>query len=224
MPICCNRALRWQHTNEANSFVIAASYFFCTGNLKKIRGLTWFWFCSPPLAAPGWEQLAAFGEPHLCRGPVWWRDAPGGGSQMDAPQNPLSDTLQSQKKIDKDFEHFRQTKPHMSEWIKQLRRNCAATWTLQIADLSGSVLTDTHSSRELLASVLKCGSLICLSTTWSPSPWPPESKQALLWRSRKTYLWCAVFANKLWHFVILACGYKSVSASYWYKWLQDTDC
>lgn len=62
-------------------------------NEKKSRFLTWFWFCSPLLAAPGRERLTAVGVLHLCRGPAWWRDAPGGGSQMDVPRNPLSDTL-----------------------------------------------------------------------------------------------------------------------------------
>lgn len=60
---------------------------------------------------------------------------------------------------------------YKSEWIKQLT---AVTWTLRGADLSGSTVSDTHTSAVPLASVFKRGSLIDPSprTTWSLSPWP----------------------------------------------------
>lgn len=60
---------------------------------------------------------------------------------------------------------------YKSEWIKQLT---AVTWTLRTADLSGSTVSDTHTSAVPLASVFKRGSLIdpSLRTTWSLSPWP----------------------------------------------------
>lgn len=60
---------------------------------------------------------------------------------------------------------------YKSEWIKQLS---AVTWTLRGADLSGSTVSDTHTSAVPLASVFKRGSLIDPSprTTWSLSPWP----------------------------------------------------
>lgn len=125
--ISCNTDLQWCHTNGS-----AACYFFLhfhfsmKKNKKIIQGLTWFWFCCPLLAAPGWEQLTAAGVPRLCRGPAWWRDAPRGGSQMDVPRSPLSDTWQPQKQR----EHFRHTKKCLfkSERIKQLRRNHWVTW------------------------------------------------------------------------------------------------
>lgn len=94
----------------------------------KIKGLTWFWFCSPLLAAPGWEQPTVVGVPHLCHGPVWWRDAPGGGSQMDVPQNPLSDTLQSQKTTEGTLK-TEKASSNQSE-ISQLRRRRSITWAL----------------------------------------------------------------------------------------------
>lgn len=93
---------------------------------------------------------------------------------MDVPQNPLSDTLKQQT-ITVTSKTLRQTNcpssVYKSEWIKQLT---AVTWTLRGADLSGSAVSDTHTSAVPLASVFKRGSLIDPSprTTWSLSPWP----------------------------------------------------
>lgn len=156
----------------------------CNNEKKKSRFLTWFWFCSPLLAAPGRERLTAVGVLHLCRGPAWWRDAPGGGSQMDVPRNPLSDTLTHTHKNKKQRKLWHTSNGRSlfkSEWIQTANH-------LSIVDLSGSVLTPAGDSLQVSLKVWVTN-LPC--SIWVPHGHyhhGPESKQALLWHSTREVL------------------------------------
>lgn len=188
--------LQQQRSPITTSSVIALLLYYF------LKSLTWFWFCSRALAAPWWERPADVGAPHLCRGPVWWRDAPGGGSQMDGLQNPLSDTLEIRK-----IEEFLNTCIHYlsfflkPEWIKLEEKLCDHLNIMESCFWSGSVLTDTNTQQD----ALKSGVTNSLSEYHMVTiTMAPESKQAPPWHSSEPYLCSAVFANRWCHCVILA--------------------
>lgn len=78
------------------------------------------------------------------------------------------------------------------------------------------VWISSDTSRELLASVLKSGSLICRPLSehhMVGHHHGPECKQAPPRLSSNSYLWCAVFANGRWGCVIAACRYKAAAST-----------
>lgn len=58
LPICCNRNLHWQHTNEATSFVIAAYYFLGNSNFRKKYQGTYLVLVLQPNSCCSWMRSA----------------------------------------------------------------------------------------------------------------------------------------------------------------------